>query len=139
MTHDPYANAHPVGGAQWSAEEDAKLSEMLAAGAIRQEIADAMPGRSLSAVKSRIRYKRTPWAQLTEENRVARLKRDRPKYVRTTHRNHVISEEMRVVVPPEVIEERNQRYMAPQDITGWICGDPPRGFSALERRHAANQ
>lgn len=137
--HNPYANAHPVGGAKWSDSEDTKMKEMLAAGAQRQEIADALPGRSLHAVKSHMRYLKTPWAVLAEENRVQRLKRERPKYERRTHRNHVLSEESRIVVPPEVIEERNQRCMAPQTLTGWRMGDPPVGFSALERRHAATQ
>ena len=37
-------------------------------------------------------------------------------------------------IPPEVIEEAVKRLSAPRDVTQAICGDPPKGFSALERR-----
>lgn len=37
-------------------------------------------------------------------------------------------------VPPEVWAEREARLSAPITITGFVFGDPPRGFSARERR-----
>jgi len=36
--------------------------------------------------------------------------------------------------PDHVFEDRNRRLMAPRDLTGTFFGDPPKGFSALERR-----
>jgi hypothetical protein len=38
------------------------------------------------------------------------------------------------IIPPTVIEEAVKRMAAPRDLTGVICGDPPKGYSALERR-----
>jgi hypothetical protein len=43
----------------------------------------------------------------------------------------------RVVIPDEVFEERNRRLAAPhRDLTAVFAGDPPVGYSALERRRA---
>lgn len=36
---------------------------------------------------------------------------------------------------PKILQERDARYLAPpRDLTGAFFGDPPVGFSALERR-----
>lgn len=37
-------------------------------------------------------------------------------------------------VPPHVIEDAARRANAPRSITATLLGDPPVGFSALERR-----
>lgn len=39
-----------------------------------------------------------------------------------------------IVVPDEVIAEAARRAAAPRSLTGIVMGDPPIGFSALERR-----
>jgi hypothetical protein len=103
------------------------MTDMLAAGATRQEISDALPGRTLHSVKSRITYNRTPWAELAEENRRKQRARVKPKYQRKTTRNHVVSELVNIVVPKAVIEERNLRCMAPRSLTAILMGDPEPG------------
>lgn len=40
----------------------------------------------------------------------------------------------KVDAPPELIEEAARRAKAPRSITASIMGDPPPGFSALDRR-----
>jgi hypothetical protein len=48
---------------------------------------------------------------------------DRSIYAATAH------------IPPEVLDERERRAAAlPRDLTGALQGDPPRGFSELDRR-----
>jgi hypothetical protein len=39
-----------------------------------------------------------------------------------------------VNVPPDRWEDRDRRLSAPQTLTGVMFGDPPIGFSALDRR-----
>lgn len=34
------------------------------------------------------------------------------------------------------LADADRRINAPRSITAWICGDPPPGFSALDRRRA---
>lgn len=41
------------------------------------------------------------------------------------------------VVPESVLVERDARLAAPKSLTGWMFGDPPHGFSALEMRSVA--
>ena len=36
--------------------------------------------------------------------------------------------------PEHVLQEAARRMSAPRTITGLICGDPPKGYSALEQR-----
>lgn len=38
---------------------------------------------------------------------------------------------------PEMIEEAQQRYLAPRSLTSSFFGDPPKGWSALDRRQGA--
>jgi hypothetical protein len=136
MTHNPFANAHPVGGRVWTEQEEAILLRMLAEGATKQQIADSLSGRSLASVKCHIRYMRLPAEQKAEEER--RQKRSRLERKRGAPSLHAIkrvsSEVGSPVVPPEVLEQRNRRLMAPRDLTAILLGDPAPGFSALERR-----
>lgn len=39
--------------------------------------------------------------------------------------------------PPEVLAEKARRAAAPVTITGFVFGDPPVGYSALDRRNTA--
>lgn len=41
----------------------------------------------------------------------------------------------RVHVPADVMAEATRRSLAPITITGFVMGDPPIGFSALDRRN----
>ena len=115
MTHNPFANAHPVGGRPWTNEEDATVARMLQEGFRLQQAADAI-GRTLYAVQSRLRF----------------LNNDRPKRARKTGRNHVCSESVNVIIPPEVEADRARRYMAPRSLTAILMGDPP--FPAARER-----
>lgn len=126
MVHNPYANAG--GQRRWKKEEDQKATSMAATGNTAGEIADATR-RTIGAVKSRLRY-----LGLSNERRLAesRLREASRKPVIRMKIAHLY--ERAPVVPPEVTEDRNQRGRAARDLTGVLMGDPPRGYSALERR-----
>jgi hypothetical protein len=42
----------------------------------------------------------------------------------------------RPVVPPEVEADRDRRLSIPRSLTAEFFGDPPKGYSALDRRSA---
>lgn len=35
---------------------------------------------------------------------------------------------------PDMAAERDRRLLAPRPLTAWVCGDPPPGFSELDKR-----
>jgi hypothetical protein len=39
--------------------------------------------------------------------------------------------------PPQLVEDAIRRARAPRSLTAIVCGDPPHGFSALDRRNRA--
>lgn len=64
-----------------------------------------------------------------------RASRRRQKYVpRFDRYERIENGPRRVDVPHDVMAEREKRLMAPRSLTASICGDPPEGYSALERR-----
>ncbi len=92
----------------WTDEENATLARLVAEGKPSREIA-AILNRPLHGTKSKIQYQKT-----------GPLKRGP-----TT-----------AVAPPECIAERERRLSAPRDLTAIFMGDPPKGYSALDRKMA---
>jgi hypothetical protein len=45
-----------------------------------------------------------------------------------------ISLDPRCVVPPDLWIDRDRRMEAPTTLTALLCGDPPPGYSALDKR-----
>lgn len=39
----------------------------------------------------------------------------------------------------EAVEDRNKRMLAPRDLTSQFFGDPPKGYSALDRKMRGSQ
>lgn len=128
MTHNPFANAYPVGGRPWSAEEDAILLNARKEGTQFGDIASAM-NRTIPAVKNRHGY-----LKMTDEQRRA-LNQQKTKAKTQTIRMKIEHDHERVpAVPNEVWEDRNRRMAQPRTLTAWLMGDPAPGTSALERR-----
>lgn len=125
-THDPFANAG--GERRWTKEDDEVATSMKAKGRSTAVIAHALRRTSV-AVRSRMRYLSLTDEQRTREWRAKEARRDAVVPTRIAHIH-----ERAPTIPPEVIEERNQRYLAARSLTAILMGDPPRGYSALERR-----
>jgi len=110
----------------WTKEDDALASAMKVSGASPMEMADALR-RSRPSVKSRLRY-----LSLSPERRklesIARHAEPRSEE-RKNPRQRVTPSDIRFV-PIEVLKDRERRLLAPQP----AFGDPPIGFSALDRR-----
>jgi hypothetical protein len=116
MTHNPHANAHPVGGRPWSAEEDAIVLKGIKAGERYADIA-VNTSRTVHALKARARYLGLSLA----ERRAIRAQRVRPKTI-AMRIDHVV--ERAPVIPEEVLQDRLRRSMAPRSLTAILCGDP---------------
>ena len=66
-----------------------------------------------------------------------RAKMERARYAKRVERYHPYENKQIVMFRPtrEMIEARDIKSAAPvRDLTALLCGDPPVGFSALERR-----
>ncbi|WP_029581976.1 hypothetical protein [Bradyrhizobium sp. URHD0069] len=120
-THNPYANAYPVGGRSWTIEEDQALLAMMREGKRNQQIADKI-NRTIHAVKSRYRYLGLSVEERASLRRMKRLAQ--PPVIRMKI-DHVT--DRAPVIPLEVLEDRARRYTAQRDLTAIICGDPEPG------------
>lgn len=112
----------------WKPYEVAKLKSMLERGMDANAIALIL-GRSYQQVKGKIR-----WESMTEEQRQERRDRINARRKGEYKTENIFRPEPVQKVSPEALAERSRRLAAPQTLTGFLCGDPPVGFSALERR-----
>jgi hypothetical protein len=98
----------------WSDEEIQKLFRLRqVVGLSWAEIAEEL-GRTESGVKSKFKYQQHE--RMVQAPSVPFI---------------------REPVPERVLAEQARRLAAPpQDLVGWTQGDPPKGFSALDRRSA---
>jgi len=108
---------------QWTPDEDALLIKLRAQKMPYKEMAVVM-GRSIHSLDTRYRYLHLPEGARQAKNerhnegkRAARAAAADP-----------------LNVPYEVLEDRAARLSAPITLTGMLFGDPPVGFSALDRR-----
>jgi hypothetical protein len=118
-------------GSLWTEEETAVLREMMAAGCSYTEMM-AKIGRSKHSIKERWR-----WINHSEEERAKRRKQiNLNRNIRTQFGNGVSPTRLAPrVIPEEVTAHRAARIAAgPRDLSGAFFGDPPRGFSALDRK-----
>jgi hypothetical protein len=54
--------------------------------------------------------------------------------MRAAYRSNGSAPIAKIEVPDDVLIERNARYSAPRTISASLLGDPPAGFSALDRK-----
>ena len=95
------------------------------------EIAAQLPGRTIQAVKLKVAY-----VLLTPEQKARRLETERRRY-----RSRVPSRDAETVSARPTDSQLNERNIrltsAPRDLTALMMGDPPRGWSALDRKRGA--
>jgi hypothetical protein len=140
MTYDTTTHVHdpdpPIGTGcicgkeKWGAQEWKRVQHLISRGHSVASIA-LMIGRSKEQVKGKIR-----WETMDEEKRKARRDRinarnhAREKHLPKRHYTPTITHR----APAEAVADRELRMMAPQTLTGAFCGDPPIGYSALDRK-----
>jgi hypothetical protein len=142
MTHDTTTHVHDpdppskqgtgciFGKEKWQPEEWIRVKNLIDRKHNLDYIA-LVSGRSKEQIKGKIR-----WETMTEEKKQER--RDRLNAYRNKERGSNKRVKPPIMThrapPPELLAEREMRLMAPQTLTGALCGDPPPGFSALDRK-----
>lgn len=117
---------------RWSDEETLRLQQLVESGADQQSISREL-GRSERAVRHRI-----SWLTMTPEQkqRQANYERNRRRNQNKTSSKDagIKFNDYRAVVPSAVLAEREHRInLEYRSITAAVFGDPPIGYSALER------
>ncbi len=120
---------------RWSLEADEKLLELRKAGLNWAEIGKAM-GVSKRSAEGRFR-----WINITPERRERRIENERVRRAKnrapTIRSSRPPSQVHTVQRPPDdIMADRDRRHAAPKTLTAWLCGDPPPGWSALDRRQS---
>lgn len=128
-------NTHKAeSAASWSDAEKATALRMKADGAKPVEIAAAL-GRTEKSVRAKIYTMQMNQAQRLRDNATRNARRyDSDQGRRAAGIGIAVS------MAPDIdaIDERNRRIAAPhRDLTALLCGDPPLGFSALDRAERA--
>lgn len=116
----------------WSSSDVETLMQMKSAGLSNEAIAERL-GRTAKAVSAKLEYVALSPAQREERRQHLRERRLRKNPPQRLHENSQIVEATRPNLSQ--ISERMARYAAPhRDLAGMLFGDPPVGYSALERR-----
>jgi hypothetical protein len=112
---------------RWTDEETATLHRMMEQGNTRDEIA-----KELGCDTGRIRKKIWDMSRTVEQRRNCASRR-RERDERKTERHEVRTESR----PDEaLLAEAAIRAAAPRSLSAMLLGDPPKGYSALDRRGA---
>jgi hypothetical protein len=105
----------------WLAEHTALAREMLANKAPDAEFRRLF-GRSKKAAVEHIRWKDDPeYRQSRTADRVVRKSVTKERCVN-------------ISIPDRLRREANDRAIAPQTLTGFVFGDPPIGYRAIDRK-----
>mgnify|MGYP003649974883 CR=1 FL=1 len=97
-------------GHRWKAHEIGRARSLKAKGMLFADIAKALgPGFTATMVQCKLRY-------------VERI----PGQIRTEYPRHI-------ELTPDMLRDRETRIATPRTLTQTIMGDPPDGYSALDR------
>lgn len=107
----------------WTPEQTQLARELFARRATEAEFRNAI-GRSREAAREHVKWKDDP--DHREMRNIARAGR------RATARGYRSAEI--VGVPERLRHEANERASAPQTLTGFVFGDPPIGYRAIDRK-----
>lgn len=107
---------------RWTPEQELLARELMAAGASAEEFL-AKLGRSKDAAYQRLYFHRRTAADWS-------YRRRKPRGV-----SFQLADPVSARPTAELLEDAKARANALRPITAWICGDPPPGYSALDKRH----
>lgn len=99
-------------GERWTKEDETRLEELLRQFVKPRDIA-AILGKKPRSIYNKIQYMRNP---------VLSIK---------------IEPSLRPEPSPDLLDDRDRRAMAGRSLTAYLLGDPPRGWSALDKRQEA--
>lgn len=119
---------------KWDDEETARLLDLMATHGRNFKVIGHLLKRSPQSCEHRWR-----WTLLTPEQIQERAAMDRIRQaaMRAKYKAREGQVSLRVEVPEDVLAERNLRISAPRTVSAFVLGDPPAGFSALDRKRQA--
>jgi hypothetical protein len=115
---------------RWTDEEWQRCKSLLDSGIDAHAVAQIL-GRTVKQVRSKHQ-----WMTISDKDREHKAAQKRWRRAQhpdlTIHRAQIDY----FHVPERLLAEREERELAQRTITGILCGDPPPGWSALDRRGA---
>lgn len=120
----------------WSAEDWQRVQDMLKDGKTPLQIG-ASVGRTAHQVRSKIQWERTPEQKREERRLLINARRNASGEYKSTPRPHGYVAGHRPA--PGMLEEAQRRLYAPRTISQMLMGDPPPGYSALDRKQRDEQ
>lgn len=121
-----------VRGRKWTQEEHEKLVKLKQQSLSFAEIATAL-NRTRKAVEWR--WQVINFSAETRERYRKNRQENAARYRRKPRKTNPLRFVPETMIAPDIVLiERDMRLKAPQTITGYLFGDPPRGYSALDRR-----
>jgi hypothetical protein len=145
MTHDTTTHVHDADppkvksrkgcpSVRWTQEEIKQLHLLYNRGVKRYEIAKKL-GMPEDRIRQRLQWESKAGTILTARKRRRAAQRLVTKEEQKSARVFFERVEPHTRPPDEAIAERDQRFLAPaRTLAGFVFGDPPTGFSALDRR-----
>jgi hypothetical protein len=121
---------------RFTPEEDAMIAKVVAAGlspaAASEKLARKMKHTPLSIMG------RIYWLRLSAEKKAAKAAKVCARR-RGEYRSHlIINAVCQLEIPSDVLDDRERRMLAPRSITAFVLGDPPPGYSALDRKQSGD-
>lgn len=116
--------------ARWSQEDLETLKQLLRKGKTHAQIACAL-NTSVERVKNRVCWDGMSGWQRELKRQGNNRRRLNGRATSDRRQQYPISASK---PKPELLEDAARRLLAPRTLTGELMGDPPIGYSALERR-----
>jgi hypothetical protein len=120
---------------RWTKEEDDLLRKYRAMGWPSYRIAEAgvIPGRDRQAITDRWNYmNRSSEDKRAKLDRANALRRARMGWTKRSY--HIPAAFVPMDIPAELLRDRDARINTPITVTAMLCGDPPPGWSSLDRK-----
>jgi hypothetical protein len=118
----------------WSEEETQRLLDLMKTHGRDFKTICKLMGRTPQSCEHRWRWINMPDAQLKSRSAREAARKAKIRGLEKGIRHDLPVRKM--IVPDEVMSERDKRLSAPVTINALILGDPRPGFSALDRRAA---
>lgn len=115
---------------RWTDEEWARAEQLLADGCAVKAVA-IMLGRTVREVCSK-----KQWMQMSADQRERKALQKQQRRAEQKEGVTINRAEIKIFAPEDAVADRNARMMADRSLTAFVFGDPPPGWSALDRRMA---
>jgi predicted nucleotidyltransferase len=115
---------------RWTDEEWARAEQLLTEGYAIKTVA-TMLGRTVREVCSK-----KQWMQMSADKRERKALQKQQRRAEQKEGVKINRAEFKIYVPEDAVADRNARVAADRSLTAFVFGDPPPGWSALDRRTA---